>query len=1765
MLKIGAEMLYLRSQLSSTRFWSGVAAVLFTGAIFWGQAPVAINLAATTSPTAAQPGVTTLTLTCSALPAGTITAANLRVTLQVATGNTGPNLTATVSAFSALPGGAGRITFQVNGTNVTAVTPYQVSVSGTTSTGTAFASSKPASITINPGAAISLNPNTGLAGQSPSVTITGQYTNFVQGSTTANFGAGITVSTLTVTSPTTATAQITITVNAAPGPRTVTVSTGVQQASLNNGFTVGGAPAITLLNPNSGQQGQQGLPVTITAQFTHFVQGTTTANFGTGVTVVSLTINSLTSALAVVNIDSAATVSSRTVTLTTGMEIASLLNGFSVTTTGTPAISQVSPNTGLQGQANLPVTITGQFTHFAMTTSQVSFGAGITVNNIFVTNTTTLIANINVAGNATVGGRTVTVTTGSEVVSLTNGFTVQQGPPLITLTSPINLSFLNISPTTVNGTVSDPAASVVVNSIAAPVSNGGFSIQLPLAEGPNLITATATSASGLVNTATIQVTLDTTPPHVTITSPTDQFVTTTASISVSGSVNDIVVGTVNAQQAQVSVNGTAATVANRTFLANNIPLNLGPNVIQATAHDQAGNAATTQITVTRQAPTQQPQIQLISGNSQTGVIGTLLTAPLVVSLTDAGGNPVPNKPVIFKITQNNGMVAAGGAPASSVVSNTNAQGQAQAQWTLGKRAGAGSDNLQAYAVGFNGTAIFTASSTLGPAGNIVIDSGNNQIGPINQALPKPLIAVVVDSGDNRLPNVPVTFTVQQGGGSFGGQTSVTLTTDSDGRVGATLTLGYQEGNSNNLVEANFPGNQGFPASFMASGRAEGPVANTVISGVVLDNSNQPIPGVTIRAVLTNVINANPNVNAVATVQANAQGQFSIPQAPVGFVKLLVDGSTAQKPGTYPTLDYDMVTIAGQNNTLGMPVYLLPLTAVNQLCVTATTGGGTLTMPEAPGFSLTFGPGQVTFPGGSQTGCVSVTVVHPDKVPMPPGFGQQPRFIVTIQPAGALFNPPAPITLPNVDGLAPRAVTEMYSFDHDIGSFVAIGTGVVSDDGQVIRSSQGVGVLKAGWHCGGNTTSGGTAATCPVCSFCSGSQCQPQGNGTACGNGGTCQYQQGCVCPPGQVFDPTTQSCVSNTPCLPGYALMNGQCCQGNTCGQPMCLPGLVFDPTTGTCVNNSPCQPGFTLVGGQCCQGNTCTPPSCPPGQTFNPVTGACVNSGPCPPGYTLNNGQCCQGGTCTPPTCPPGQIFDPITGTCVNGPCPPGCSACVTIGGTQQCTQCSNGQPPVNGNCNMCNISSVTATVEGAQTTIQPIGRSLNFAVTSVNAGCQNLTYAWDFGDGSTSNLQTPQHFYSTANVFLVSVVVSCPNCNSTQASAAVTIVQPSISLMWSDQLANGIVGNYYPPAIGEGTTPGYVLMGARADGLGHVLTTVQISPTTPDVLSSVLVRFRDHNNPTVTSVGTATVLSTTPSSATVSVLTPALGTFVTTYDVIVGIDFNNDGQIDVTEQLATSANPVVIVPLLAYVGSLSTLQIDAGICQLGGLIPGIVLPPQFSCTTASNFLISFVTGTIPNGTLPGSMLVTEAQFAGQKLHHRVGVSFAADGTPQFPQYVFPATGSVAAEIRASTALLNTLGSTLASYAPTVYSYFRANPNASLNTFTGVPLNATSIQFVANDPDLAIAFGGAGLTNVSFNFTVQREQPSGDLVVTTLSIVSGDLIDIYNWNYADGSLASLAAEVQAGYPTLGTGGQVFGEDVQLQGELPQPLIGVIWDFGPVP
>src|SRR5262249_3177104 len=97
------------------------------------------------------------------------------------------------------------------------------------------------------------------------------------------------------------------------------------------GSTTSSVPLIASVTPNSGQQGQTLASLVIVGQDTNFVQGTTVASFGSGITVNSLTVTSATSATANITIGNGTTVGARTVILTTGTETASLTNGFTVT------------------------------------------------------------------------------------------------------------------------------------------------------------------------------------------------------------------------------------------------------------------------------------------------------------------------------------------------------------------------------------------------------------------------------------------------------------------------------------------------------------------------------------------------------------------------------------------------------------------------------------------------------------------------------------------------------------------------------------------------------------------------------------------------------------------------------------------------------------------------------------------------------------------------------------------------------------------------------------------------------------------------------------------------------------------------------------------------------------------------------------------------------------------------------------------------------------------------------------------------------------------------------------------------------------------------------------------------------------------------------------------------------------------------------------------------------------------------------------------
>ncbi|MFN7938833.1 MAG: hypothetical protein U0R19_36225 [Bryobacteraceae bacterium] len=1173
-----------------------------------------VTLQSTASPLNAKPG-TTVSVTGTGFPTGTILPSQTEVILEPGVATLGTARIVNALSVVTVVGTTRRVSFQIpTDLTVASSVNYRVTVRGQTSTGVVFQSATASALIIDPASGLtSVTPASATQGQSLTVAIAATGTNFVQGSTLANFGPGIATGgaaenafgPVTVTSPTTATATIVINPAAATGPRTVILRTGATDASLANGFTVNGAPAqptvvtlsaattpstanpgtavtvsganfpttqinptaiqlklepavanagptltvpatsinpatgaasrtigftvpanitlpaataylvsltgttttnlafssgnksaITLaplatapkllsVSPNSGIRGQS-LAVTITGQDTAFT-AQSTVNLGAGITITSKTTTNATAIAAQITIAADALIGARTLTITTGSQVLTLANAFSVgASANQPLISSITPPQGSVG-TTVPFAIKGANTSFVQGQTTISLGAGITVQNVKVTSPTDATAEAVIPLAATPGIRNVTATTASESAFLANAFTISG--PTIVIESPANSSFVNTPSITVSGRTGDPSATVSVNGVNAINTAGRFTVAIPLSEGRNTISAVARTATGATSTTSILMTLDTTPPKVTILSPPAPGLDTSEALfTVTGNVNDIVVGTVNDQEAQVTVNGVTATVRNRSFSAA-VPLTLGLNTLQVTARDRVGNQGTTSITLNRTAAT---QLRILSGNNQSGPIQALLPQPINVQVSTPEGAPAANRTVVFKVAGSDGTVATStaGLKLPSISMPTDAQGRAQAFWTLGSHAGAGNNRIEVTSPGIVGVALANATATPTSPAKILVDSGLNQTGATGELLALPFVAVVVDAGNNRLANIPITFTVREGGGTINGATTAILNSDSDGRVQVYLKLGLKEGIENNVVEANYANNTGAAAIFTATGKAPLDPAGTIVTGVVLDNSNLPLAGATMRLLRINQgTTTNLPVQVANPVTTNTQGQFTITGAPVGVFKLMADGTTIANGKKYPTLEFDITTVAGQNNTIGMPVFLPALNLANQLCVSDTVGG-VLTAPEMPGFSLTVAAGSATFPGGSKTGCINVTPVNMDKVPMVPGFGQQPRFVVTIQPVGTMFNPPAAITIPNVDGLKPRAVTEMYSYDHDLASFVSIGKGIVSDDGMLVRSDAGVGVLKAGWHCGGDPAPpNGVVADCPRCQICLANSCE----------------------------------------------------------------------------------------------------------------------------------------------------------------------------------------------------------------------------------------------------------------------------------------------------------------------------------------------------------------------------------------------------------------------------------------------------------------------------------------------------------------------------------------------------------------------------------------------------------------------------------------------------------------------------------------------------
>lgn len=166
------------------------------------------------------------------------------------------------------------------------------------------------------------------------------------------------------------------------------------------------------------------------------------------------------------------------------------------------------------------------------------------------------------------------------------------------------------------------------------------------------------------------------------------------------------------------------------------------------------------------------QIEILSGNRQTGQAGQRLRADLVVRVLDAQRNPIPGATVTWQ-------VRSGGGSVDPAVATTDAAGQASARWTLGSAPGAHSVDA---AVSGVGSVTFEATAAAGAASALALVTQPSENAQVGLPLGRQPVVQLRDAAGNDVaqPGVSVTAARATGGGTLGGTT--TRATDANGRV-----------------------------------------------------------------------------------------------------------------------------------------------------------------------------------------------------------------------------------------------------------------------------------------------------------------------------------------------------------------------------------------------------------------------------------------------------------------------------------------------------------------------------------------------------------------------------------------------------------------------------------------------------------------------------------------------------------------------------------------------------------------------------------------------------------------------------------------------------------------------------------------------------------------------------------------------------------------------------------------------------------------------
>ena len=442
----------------------------------------------------------------------------------------------------------------------------------------------------------SLSPVTGAPGQSMPDTLRGG--GFISDVTSVSFGAGITVNSVSVTSSQQLVAQLSIGAGAALGARTVTVTNaapGGGTASIASGFNVVPVPTLTGVFGD----GVRGRSATVLLTGSNFFAGVTVVGIGSGISIDSVTVLSISQIRVRITIPYTAASGPRDVWVSnSGGNGPVTLSGAFTVLNPTPAVTAVSPVVGGRGKT-LTLTLSGS--DFISGVTTVSLGSGLNLGPVTVLSPTQLAVDVTIPRNTPLGSRDVTVTNaapGGGPSTLPGSFSVQNSAPVLLSVAPASTVLGQTLGVVLTGScfmtgVSnvDFGAGVIANSISVDTAGTTISATITVSQsalaGVRAVTVTNPApgggASPLANAFTIMnpvPTLTTITPagagkgqtaNVNLTGTNFVAGVTTVTFGVGITVNSVSVGSPTAMTVNITVSPTAVVGARSVTATNPSP------------------------------------------------------------------------------------------------------------------------------------------------------------------------------------------------------------------------------------------------------------------------------------------------------------------------------------------------------------------------------------------------------------------------------------------------------------------------------------------------------------------------------------------------------------------------------------------------------------------------------------------------------------------------------------------------------------------------------------------------------------------------------------------------------------------------------------------------------------------------------------------------------------------------------------------------------------------------------------------------------------------------------------------------------------------------------------------------------------------------------------------------------------------------------------------------------------------------------------------